>query len=350
MRETFDMINICFITDEKYVLPTLVSIKSLIVNSKTPLSISVVTNVLSENSKQLYEQLETSDAKINVIYAQNPCTKVSINHDYITKTVYLKFALPDIFKDLDKILYIDGDTLILDDLKEFYDIDLGDNYAGVIEDICVSTTQTYYKEEGLKKYFNAGVMLMNLAKIRQESTIDKLVEYARNGKHQLFLDQDAFNFIFNEKVVWLPLKYNYLNKPYNEEFLTYHLNISPEEYRKIADSITIHHYAGVIMHKMLEFTHGRDLDLWFKYFNMLIEDNYQGENATNLGLLCHKFQNNAILTLNNRIDNLQHQIYQLNNNNNKKENILQKIFSVKNRDGHKVVTILFIKMKFKKEK
>lgn len=348
------MINVCFITDENYVLPTLVAMKSLIVNSNTSLSINLVTTDLSQNAQQLFHQLETKDAKINIIFTQNPCENITTNHEYITNSTYIKFELPNIFKDLDKILYIDADTLILKDLKELYDTVLEDNYAGVVQDIYVCQNHTHYKEKGLKNYFNAGVMLFNLKKIREDLLTDKLIEYAKNEKHKLFYDQDAYNFIFKEKVKWLSLKYNFLILPYTKKFVTSYLNISDEEYNKISDERIISHYAGIAINKMAEYANEKDFNLWNEYYHkMLLENFYEGNNAIYLLSQYQIIQNANITVLKHNIYNLKKKINKLKNKittleeESKKENIFQKIFSIRNDDCHKIIKILFLKMKFK---
>ena len=213
--------------------------------------------------------------------------------------------------------------MILEDLQELYDTDLENSFAGVVKDIYVCKIETYYREAGLKNYFNAGVMLMNLSKMRQESIMDKLIDYAYNGKYKDYLDQDAFNFVFNEKVKWLPIKYDFLNLQYNIEFVTSCLNISNEEYNNIANPITISHYAGVILDRIAELAHEKDFSLWYKYFKMLPNSNLKKSKAVELSRQYRKIQNKNIM------------------------NVIQKIFSIKNKDGHKVVTIMFIKMKFR---
>jgi len=107
------MINVCFITDENYVLPTLVAMKSLIVNSKNEITINIVSTALSDESQKLFLQLATEKVKVNIIFTKNPLENIDVSHEYISKEAFLKLTLPNLFKDLDKILYIDGDTLIL---------------------------------------------------------------------------------------------------------------------------------------------------------------------------------------------------------------------------------------------
>ncbi|MCL1961771.1 MAG: hypothetical protein FWG56_08390 [Desulfovibrionaceae bacterium] len=126
----------------------------------------------------------------------------------------LKFKLPELLKDLDKVLYIDGDTIINKDLYDFYCSDLHEFYAAVIEDI---KPKYHYKPNILEKlkikkhrgYFNSGVLLLNLQKMRVEGIVEKLFDYRENGLN-FFMDQDALNVIFSDNVKYVSCLYNFL--------------------------------------------------------------------------------------------------------------------------------------------
>ena len=107
----------------------------------------------------------------------------------------------------------------------------------------------------------------------------------------------------------------------------------------------------------IEYIKEKYFNLWYEYYHkMLIENFNQGNNAIHLLLQYQKIQNGNMSVLKNKISNLETKINQLNTKiitleqEIKKENIFQKIFSVRNIDGHKIFTILFIKMKFKIKK
>ena len=58
------------------------------------------------------------------------------------------------------------------------------------------------------KYFNSGVLLMNLKKWRENKTREKTVEFLQKNKDAKFLDQDALNGVLYGKWLELPGKYN----------------------------------------------------------------------------------------------------------------------------------------------
>lgn len=128
---------------------------------------------------------------------------------------YSKILILDKLTHLSKVLYIDVDTLIVSSLAEFYDTDLGDNYAAVVQDQHYPieadgeyNTKLYngiYKN--VKGWFNAGVMLLNIKKCLQDDILSKFFYHMKNVKH-FYGDQPIFNHIFDRKIIYAKLKWN----------------------------------------------------------------------------------------------------------------------------------------------
>jgi len=149
-------------------------------------------------------------------------------------------------------LYLDGDTIIKSDLLSLFFTDVSDKYAAVVEDI---KPKLVYKPSILTKlsiesheaYFNSGVMLLNLKKIREDNVIDKLFSYRRNGLN-FFMDQDALNVVFSGKVNYLPLKYNFLTTLQEifsiEEVNMNYLEASYASYDDVATKAEVVHFAS----------------------------------------------------------------------------------------------------------
>ena len=144
------------------------------------------------------------------------------------------------------MIYIDGDTLILKDLYELYNVNLNDKYAAVVKDFKVSNKYAtkFFKELEKKNngYFNSGMMVLNLKKIRDEKLNDVLIQYRMYGVNY-FADQDALNVCFGGKVLYVDLKYNYLSA-----YTIYDQKEVCDFYKRdiIKDNdMVIYHYAGL---------------------------------------------------------------------------------------------------------
>ena len=204
------------ITDTKYIRPTVVAIKSLQINcdKNNQYRIAILTTNASDDDIALLRDSETDNIKINIINqdkfaARLPAVNVS---RHVSRAALLKFFLPDIFKSLDKILYLDSDVLILRDITDLWNTDISGVYAAVVKDVFSITNRDYMNNLGIRHefYFNSGVMLLNLAKMRDDKIPEKLLKF-RMTHDQVFMDQDAFNAVIGNNVLYLPWWYNFLN-------------------------------------------------------------------------------------------------------------------------------------------
>ena len=113
--------------------------------------------------------------------------------------ILLRAALTQLFPDLDRILSLDCDTLIQDNISELWELPL-DNYyfAGVREP---------KKSKENFVYINAGTIMFNLKKIREEHQDEKYI-YDLNNCFRYFPEQECFSALSQDKILELPSKYN----------------------------------------------------------------------------------------------------------------------------------------------
>lgn len=205
--------DICYITDDNYVQHTLVSIASLVTNkyATSDYRIFVVCDNVADSKKQLFRAFDKQNVKIELVeYNNNEFTKKKQElGKYISSATYIRLKLPTIFPDVNKLLYLDGDTIVQDDLCELYNIDLEDAAIAGTPDvgICIDSLKspmTDYVRKTLpcyeKEYFNAGVLLLNLDKLRKIN-FEKCAEKLYNERTDfIFADQDILNFgLFKRK-------------------------------------------------------------------------------------------------------------------------------------------------------
>ena len=116
-----------------------------------------------------------------------------------TYMVLIRAAYSKIFPDLDRILSIDMDTVVNENISELWDLDLTDYYLAAVEEEELS------REEG--SYINMGVAMLNLKKIREDRKDDELI-FALNNYWYRYKEQDCFNEFFRGKILILPSDYN----------------------------------------------------------------------------------------------------------------------------------------------
>ena len=167
--------------------------------------------------------------------------------DKVTRSAYFRlFATQYLPQEIKKILYVDIDTLCLGSLKELFDTDMTD----------IPLMATYgwaddkrRKDLGLTpqdKYYQSGVLLINLEYWRQHNCIEGLTQFILEHKESLpRWDQDVINGYFKGKIEYLPLKYNvpspffhsnalYNPQPYFMQFLI------ADKYHAVETPIIIH--------------------------------------------------------------------------------------------------------------
>jgi len=198
-------VAVAFICDSHYIIPTAVAITSLLCNKNpnTYYDIYIIAANLSDNEiKKLYE-LRESNTDIYIIKASlEKYLEIYISR-YITSATYLKFDLPDLIPNQDKVLYLDSDVIIQKDLSDLYEINIEDYYAGVVRDIGLIENDL-----NIKNYFNAGVMPLNLKVMRENDLAKALLKIGKSVNNLTSHDQDCFNIYIHNKVKLLPLKYN----------------------------------------------------------------------------------------------------------------------------------------------
>ena len=267
-------VNICFLTDNGYAMPTGVAIESLCKNKKknTKYDIYILAIDISYENEKILESMNSNNISINIIKLKNKYKDFNMKNVSATSAAMYKFQIPDILSSQDKVIYLDGDIIVKSDLSELYSIDLGDNYIGAVLDINGVLKHHYnmYIKHNVF-YFNSGVMLMNLKKMRKEKISEKLIEYRLNGYNEL-MDQDALNYILKGRTLEIPFKYNtqtmytIINKDIKQLKKVLKL---PEKYEKCDDIIN----NSIILHYSLKGKPWKNnntfmYDEWNYYYNI----------------------------------------------------------------------------------
>ncbi len=242
--------DICFITDNGYCTLTRGAVNSVIANSgKEHVNIHIICVDVSEENKSKFLAKSTDNVQIHIIEKNNFNPRCELKHitKHVTKSALLKFQLADIFSHLDKILYLDGDMVATGSLKELFQQNIADVYAAVVADTIAVLRMNAPARLGNKNYFNSGMMLLNLKKIRKDNLVPKLIKAKENDKWNLFMDQDALNEVFGDKVKYIHPKYNFMylnNKIFPQEKVATFYKMTESELLETMDNSLIYHLTG----------------------------------------------------------------------------------------------------------
>ncbi len=225
-------VAVVFACDNDFFINLVVCIRSLLQNASegNVYDLVVLTNDLSPGNEGMLQQMVQGRANVSLrVYDVSHLSEKYALESLetgrrLTVTTYYRFFIPELMPDYDKVLYLDGDTVVMEDMAEVFKNDISQYYAAAVRDYNIirdmSPSFSRYVGEVLgmadrSRYFNAGVLLLNLALIRRDFSTAYLCRSAetRGRKHH---DQDVLNSLFYGRVLYLGARYNvfWLNRAF----------------------------------------------------------------------------------------------------------------------------------------
>ncbi len=120
----------------------------------------------------------------------------------VTYMSMLRVCLTKIFPKLDQILWLDVDTIVVDNINELWELDLGENFFAMVMENC-----NPYRPCG-PKYYNAGVCMFNLKQIREEKADDQMIWMLNETRYD-WAEENVINRLgAYGKIIELPLRFN----------------------------------------------------------------------------------------------------------------------------------------------
>lgn len=170
---------------------------------------------------------------------------------------YFRLKMPELLpEEIDRVLYLDVDIIVQGSLREFYQMDMGGCLFAACLDFDTPELDAFHRKlfrrtEHLE-YFNAGVMLWDLKRVRERYSFDGFMSAAAElGADLPYADQEILNYISCGDVLFLDgRKYNYTAERYAYD--------SDQPY---ADSALIIHYSGTNPWQL-----GRQSDLYMRWW------------------------------------------------------------------------------------
>ncbi|OCG70610.1 hypothetical protein A9G43_07670 [Gilliamella sp. Occ3-1] len=209
----YSTLHIALGFDNNYALPAGITITSVINNTPNfnlhfHLFIDQVTESNIEKFKQLAsDRITITTYKINNNFLINP--KTLVLHIPNASTC-IRFIIPKLLNSItEKVIYLDSDTICLQSLEKLANYNIENCIAGVVSDtndMQEAVSKMYSLDS--KRYFNAGVLLINTKAWCQADISEKALELINNGNIYKFADQDVLNILLENKTYLLPIKFN----------------------------------------------------------------------------------------------------------------------------------------------
>lgn len=213
------VVPLFFATDDKYLPFLAVALESILENSSHEYDYEVY--VLHSGVKKDYEKkllrYNREGFCISFLDVTEKLKTISAHlhmRDYYTCTTYFRMFIAGMFPQYDKALYLDCDTVVLGDISELYNYDLGNNLLAGAPCEGVNSFDVYKRYvrevDGLDPdyFFNAGVLLMNLKCFREEGFYEQFAELLQKYKFQVIQDEDYLNVLCQDRVLRLPRAWN----------------------------------------------------------------------------------------------------------------------------------------------
>lgn len=225
------MVEIVLCTDDNYVMPTAVLMTSIgLTNPSLDIRYHIVTAGLSKASQEALSRNKGSERSsidyytIDKSFLKNCPVRPG---EHISIATYFRLMLPTILpENIDKVLYLDGDIICTDSIKELWDMPLDGMAAMAAPDMRCNDIRILNRLSlnCTDEYVNAGVMLINIKWWRENDIQNRAIRFiSENPDVCLFHDQDALNVMLHGHIAQFPIRYNlqeHFLEPLSNQFIS----------------------------------------------------------------------------------------------------------------------------------
>jgi len=214
-----DTLHVAFCVDNHYFRSMGATIASLLEhNPRLGFVFHVFTFAVADAHRARMQRLERESGVAVRIHLIDPARFAEFSHfiasTYYSPSIFTRLLIPSVLRGVaGRVLYLDADILCVGDVEELLRRDLDDVPALVVPDAEATTVR---RAAALKlaqpKYFNSGVMLMNVPLWLEQRITEQVIEVLlADGKRDLrFPDQDALNIVLDGRARYIEPKWNLL--------------------------------------------------------------------------------------------------------------------------------------------
>ncbi len=240
-------VDVAFCCDEGYLQPLTVAITSVLATARDPsrLRLWLLTRTLEGAAVADLSRLVTrTGAEFNPVTldrARDTFAGAPLS-EHLTEATYYRLLLPDALPgEVVRVVYLDCDVVVRRPIEDLWNTDLGPAPTGAV----VNPRPVGARQLGLahdRDYFNAGVLLIDLARWRRERLHRRAIEFIRScGRPLPFLDQDALNHVHAGAWHRLDLRWNQQFKFFKHP--AHYLRVSSSALRRARREPFIVHYS-----------------------------------------------------------------------------------------------------------
>lgn len=224
LKENKDAIQVCFAlhdNDGTYSSRVAVAMLSVMRKTKSPVCFHILLDesVDEVNRRRLKRVARSNGAEVEFHLLPLNFGKEYISNYYLklfSTAGLFRMLLPDLLLEVKQVIYLDADIMVNCDLVELWNQHLYGKSIGAVVDSGIKKGRYTSKIIGRglvekDKYFNSGVLLMNLNRIREKGNLwEKFLSFIEKNSNAWLIDQDALNCIFKDDIYFLDSKWNTL--------------------------------------------------------------------------------------------------------------------------------------------
>lgn len=213
-------VPVVFAIDNNVVAQCGVTITSILLNAKESTFYDFYVlyepqKLPQDGRKRLMEAFTYSNrCSITFVEIAEDYADVSVIGETLTVATYYRLSIPNLFPQFDKVIYADIDMVFQQDLSELYQTSLQhDELVAAALDLAIDDKYYFHSTipseigKSVEDYFNAGFLVMNLKRMREENIVEEFNRHAKIKYGQN--DQDVLNVVCNGRVQILSSVYNF---------------------------------------------------------------------------------------------------------------------------------------------
>ena len=276
-------INIVCAGNRNFIIPMKVMLKSLAVNTRKNVEIFVLNKEWKGDDKIDFIETFSNNKNISIKFLDMESYEC-LKHFKTTKNIpiesYFRLFLPEVLPDnVEQIIYLDGDISGEGDIEELWNIPIGEHALMAVSEMFyeahyVSSPLALHTFKKLNipeksKYFNAGVLKINIKKWKENNIAKRIIDYLIENKDEvLWHDQDGLNAVLWNDWGELPSEWNVMTALFREEDFA-RIDMSKETACYIMKNPKIIHYTNSKEKPWKETCTNPLKDRYFFYANMI---------------------------------------------------------------------------------
>jgi lipopolysaccharide biosynthesis glycosyltransferase len=213
--EADEPLHVACAADDNYVAHAAAMLHSVLMNSGgLPVHVHFMHDpaLAAGSLRRLRRMVESSGGRFDAIaVAPEEVAGLHVMRETSRPAWYRTF-LPALRPQLDRVLYLDCDLIVVDSLRPLWETRLDGHLVAAVQNVIEASLVTRHHALGIppdQTYFNSGVLLMNLERMRRERSHERVLEHARaHGDKLIWVDQDSLNLVFGSRCLFLHPRWN----------------------------------------------------------------------------------------------------------------------------------------------